>query len=58
MGTFHQRNADLEPSILVGWTAGLLRVWPEESNEPIRAGGGFAVHAAAERSHLVERMAS
>jgi hypothetical protein len=39
MGTFRQRNADLEPSILVGWAAGLLRPWPDETTEPIEAQG-------------------
>lgn len=58
MGTFRHRNADLEPSILVGWAAGLLRVWPEETSEPIQAGGAPAIRATAERSFLVERMAS
>jgi hypothetical protein len=58
MGTFRQRNADLEPSILVGWAAGLLRVWPEETTEPIQAGGSVADRATVEHSCLVERMAS
>ncbi len=35
MGTFRQRNPDVEPTILVGWAAGLVRIWPEETAEPI-----------------------
>ena len=33
MGTFHQRSTSNEPSILVGWAAGLVQPWPEESTE-------------------------
>ena len=35
MGTFHQRNASSEPTILVGWVAGLLEPWPEETTEEV-----------------------
>ena len=37
MGTFHQRSADNEPTILVGWVAGLVRPWPEESTDLVEA---------------------
>src|SRR5205085_207774 len=33
MGTFHHRSATNEPSILVGWAAGLVQPWPEESED-------------------------
>jgi hypothetical protein len=31
MGTFHTRQTSHQPSILVGWAAGLLQTWPEEA---------------------------
>jgi len=31
MGTFHSRQINRQPSILVGWAAGVLETWPEES---------------------------
>ena len=64
MGTFRQRNADLEPSILVGWAAGLLRPWPEETTEPIESegfggsGSSEADSADVEHSYLLGLMAS
>jgi hypothetical protein len=33
MGTFHTRSTSHQPSILVGWAAGVLQMWPEESAE-------------------------
>jgi hypothetical protein len=33
MGTFHRSSASHQPSILVGWAAGVLQTWPEESAE-------------------------
>jgi hypothetical protein len=55
MGTFRQRNTDLEPSILVGWAAGLLRAWPDETTEPIEADGfGGTGSSEADRPADVE----
>ncbi len=37
MGTFHQRDASTAPSILVGWAAGVLEPWPEETTDEVPA---------------------
>jgi hypothetical protein len=38
MGTFHTRTPSTEPSILVGWAAGLLHPWPEDDGDGYELG--------------------
>jgi hypothetical protein len=56
MGTFHTPTTKRQPSILVGWAAGVLEPWPEE--EPVERYQLRPVHQSSRPVEVVEALAA
>ena len=56
MGTFHTRSTSQQPSILVGWAAGVLEPWPEE--EPVERYQLRRVHESSRPVEVLEALSA
>ena len=56
MGTFHTRSTSQQPSILVGWAAGVLQPWPDET--PTEAYVLRRPHEASRPVEVLEALAA